>query len=176
MQHSIVSKPNSAIVLLTGSGAVFTAGLDFDHHFRLFARRSLKEIDAWFDAYRATNLSLFTYPRLLWRQLTSRLCRRADYCARLRSPHSWRGSTPILIERGAHRHPDASRLLRDHQARGRSARGIWCSLGAMWLITEWPVSIRRVVEHGVGQELFQLAVLVRKLLQAPSFGQIHAAG
>jgi enoyl-CoA hydratase len=63
MQHSIVSKPNSAIVLLTGSGAVFTAGLDFDHHFRLFARRSLKEIDAWFDAYRATNLRLFTYPR-----------------------------------------------------------------------------------------------------------------
>ena len=29
----------------------------------MFARRSLKEIDAWFDAYRATNLRLFTYPR-----------------------------------------------------------------------------------------------------------------
>jgi hypothetical protein len=26
------------------------------HHFPLFARRSLKEIDAWFDGYRATNL------------------------------------------------------------------------------------------------------------------------
>jgi len=52
---------------------------------------------------------------------------------------------------------------------------IWCSLGAIWLITEWPVSIRRVVEHGVGQGLFQLAVLVRKLLQSPSFGQVHAA-
>ena len=50
-------------VVLTGTGAVFTAGLDFDHHFPLFARRSLKEIDAWFDAYRATNLRLFTYPR-----------------------------------------------------------------------------------------------------------------
>src|SRR6476620_3556986 len=50
-------------VVLTGSGAVFTAGLDFDHHFPLFARRSLKEIDAWFDAYRATNLRLFMYPR-----------------------------------------------------------------------------------------------------------------
>ena len=50
-------------VVLTGSGAVFTAGLDFDHHFPLFARRSLKEIDAWFDAYRVTNLRLFTYPR-----------------------------------------------------------------------------------------------------------------
>jgi len=49
--------------VLTGSGAVFTAGLDFDHHFPLFAQRSLKEIDAWFDAYRATNLRLFTYPR-----------------------------------------------------------------------------------------------------------------
>jgi enoyl-CoA hydratase len=50
-------------VVLTGTGAVFSAGLDFDHHFPLFARRSLKEIDAWFDAYRATNLRLFTYPR-----------------------------------------------------------------------------------------------------------------
>ena len=49
--------------MLTGSGAVFTAGLDFDHHFPIFARRSLKEIDAWFDEYRATNLRLFTYPR-----------------------------------------------------------------------------------------------------------------
>jgi len=50
-------------VVLTGTGAVFTAGLDFDHHFPLFARRSLKEIDAWFDAYRATNMRLFAYPR-----------------------------------------------------------------------------------------------------------------
>jgi enoyl-CoA hydratase len=50
-------------VVLTGTGAVFSAGLDFDHHFPLFARRSLKEIDEWFDAYRATNLRLFTCPR-----------------------------------------------------------------------------------------------------------------
>jgi enoyl-CoA hydratase len=50
-------------VVLTGTSAVFSAGLDFDHHFPLFARRSLKEIDAWFDAYRATNLRLFTYLR-----------------------------------------------------------------------------------------------------------------
>ncbi|MFB9262706.1 enoyl-CoA hydratase/isomerase family protein [Bradyrhizobium erythrophlei] len=50
-------------VVLTGTGAVFTAGLDFDHHFPMFARRSIKEIDAWFDEYRATNLRLFTYPR-----------------------------------------------------------------------------------------------------------------
>ena len=50
-------------VVLTGLGAVFTAGLDFDHHFPMFARQSIKEIDAWFDEYRATNLRLFTYPR-----------------------------------------------------------------------------------------------------------------
>ena len=40
---------NCAVVL---TGTVFSAGLDFDHHFPLFARRSLKEIDEWFDAYR----------------------------------------------------------------------------------------------------------------------------
>ena len=50
-------------VVLAGTGSTFTAGLDLDHHFALFARRSSKEIDAWFDAYRATNLRLFTYPR-----------------------------------------------------------------------------------------------------------------
>jgi enoyl-CoA hydratase len=50
-------------VVLTGTGAVFSAGLDLDHHFAMFARGSLKEIDDWFDVYRATNLRLFTYPR-----------------------------------------------------------------------------------------------------------------
>ena len=53
---------NCAVVLI-GTGAVFSAGLDFDHHFPLFARRSLEEIDAWFDDFRATDLRLFTYPR-----------------------------------------------------------------------------------------------------------------
>jgi enoyl-CoA hydratase len=50
-------------VVLTGIGAAFSAGRNFDHHFPLFARQSVKEINAWFDAYRATNLRLFTYPR-----------------------------------------------------------------------------------------------------------------
>jgi len=54
---------NGCAVVLTGSGSAFSAGLDFDHHFPLFARQSLKEIDAWFEGYRATNLRLFTYPR-----------------------------------------------------------------------------------------------------------------
>jgi enoyl-CoA hydratase len=50
-------------VVLTGTGRVFSAGLDLDHHFSLYARRNLKEIDDWFAAYRTTNLRLFTYPR-----------------------------------------------------------------------------------------------------------------
>jgi enoyl-CoA hydratase len=54
---------NACAVVLTGIGAAFSAGLDFDYHFPLFARRSFKDIDAWFDAYSATNLRLFTYPR-----------------------------------------------------------------------------------------------------------------
>jgi len=50
-------------VVLTGTGKVFSAGLDLDHHFAMFARRNLKEIDDWFAAYRATNLRLFTFSR-----------------------------------------------------------------------------------------------------------------
>jgi enoyl-CoA hydratase len=54
---------NDCAVVLTGTGRVFSAGLDFDHHFPLFARRSINEVDAWFETYRATNLRIFTYPR-----------------------------------------------------------------------------------------------------------------
>src|SRR5271165_6767975 len=54
---------DDSAVVLTGTGKVFSAGLDLDHHFAMFARRNLKEIDKWFAAYRATNLRLFTYPR-----------------------------------------------------------------------------------------------------------------
>jgi enoyl-CoA hydratase len=42
---------------------LLSAGLDFDYHFPRSARRSLAEVEAWFDAYRATNLRIFTYPR-----------------------------------------------------------------------------------------------------------------
>lgn len=51
-------------VVLTGAGPVFSAGLDLDYHLPLFARRSIREVNAWFEAYRATNLRIFTYPRL----------------------------------------------------------------------------------------------------------------
>jgi enoyl-CoA hydratase len=57
------AKFNDCGVVLTGTGRVFSAGLDFDHHFPLFARRSTREVDAWFEAYRTTNLRIFTYPR-----------------------------------------------------------------------------------------------------------------
>lgn len=57
------SEFSECAVVLTGTGRAFSAGLDFDYHFPLFARRSLAEVDAWFAAYRATNLRLFTFPR-----------------------------------------------------------------------------------------------------------------
>jgi enoyl-CoA hydratase len=57
------SEFDECAVVLTGTGRVFSAGLDLDHHFAMFARRDLREIDNWFAAYRATNLRLFTYPR-----------------------------------------------------------------------------------------------------------------
>src|SRR5215475_900125 len=54
--------PQAALVL-TSQGSVFSAGLDFDYHFPLFATMSRTAVREWFNEYRATNLRLFTYPR-----------------------------------------------------------------------------------------------------------------
>jgi len=53
--------PDSPVVL-TGTGRRFSAGLDLDEHFRLFAG-DLAAVGAWFSGYRETNMRLFTYPR-----------------------------------------------------------------------------------------------------------------
>lgn len=39
--------PNSAVVL-TGGGSIFSAGLDFEYHFPLFARQDLNEMSQWY--------------------------------------------------------------------------------------------------------------------------------
>lgn len=49
-------------VVLTGSGARFSAGLDLGEHFPLFAG-DRDAVASWFRDYRATNMRLFTYPR-----------------------------------------------------------------------------------------------------------------
>jgi enoyl-CoA hydratase len=49
-------------VVLTGTATRFSAGLDLDEHFRLFAGDPAGVKD-WFANYRATNMRLFTYPR-----------------------------------------------------------------------------------------------------------------
>ncbi len=49
-------------VVLIGQGGRFSAGLDLDEHFRLFAG-DRDSVTAWFADYRATNMRLFTYPR-----------------------------------------------------------------------------------------------------------------
>ncbi len=51
-----------APVVLTGTGRRFSAGLDLDEHFRLFAGGPAA-VGSWFAGYRATNMRLFTYPR-----------------------------------------------------------------------------------------------------------------
>lgn len=51
-----------APVVLTGTGRRFSAGLDLDEHFRLFAGDPAA-VGSWFAGYRATNMRLFTYPR-----------------------------------------------------------------------------------------------------------------
>lgn len=49
-------------VVLSCIGGRFSAGLDLDEHFRLFAG-DRDGVAAWFRDYRATNTRLFTYPR-----------------------------------------------------------------------------------------------------------------
>jgi enoyl-CoA hydratase/carnithine racemase len=49
-------------VVLTGTDARFSAGLDLGEHFPLFAGDE-EAVAAWFQDYRATNMRLFTYPR-----------------------------------------------------------------------------------------------------------------
>ena len=49
-------------VVLTGTARRFSAGLDLDEHFRLFAGDPAAA-GPWFAGYRATNMRLFTYPR-----------------------------------------------------------------------------------------------------------------
>jgi hypothetical protein len=78
-------------VLSRGTGKVFSAGLDLDHHFAMFARRDLKEIDNWFAAYRATNLRLFTYPRPTGQNSLSQLVQLQSHC--------WRGPGPKAMRR-----------------------------------------------------------------------------
>ena len=53
--------PRSPVVL-TGTETRFSAGLDLDEHFRLFAG-DRDAVATWFEGYRATNMRLFTYPR-----------------------------------------------------------------------------------------------------------------
>ncbi len=53
--------PDSPVVL-TGQRRRFSAGLDLDEHFRLFAGPRAA-VAGWFRDYRATNMRLFTYPR-----------------------------------------------------------------------------------------------------------------
>ena len=53
--------PDSPVVL-TGTGRRFSAGLDLDEHFRLFAGDPAA-VGSWFAGYRATNMRVFTYPR-----------------------------------------------------------------------------------------------------------------
>src|ERR1700712_1231059 len=50
-------------VVLTGQGKVFTAGLDFNESFEIFSSQNEVRIGEWYEAYRATNLRLFQYPR-----------------------------------------------------------------------------------------------------------------
>jgi enoyl-CoA hydratase/carnithine racemase len=53
--------PDSPVVV-TGTGARFSAGLDLGEHFPLFAG-DRAAVASWFRDYRATNMRLFTYPR-----------------------------------------------------------------------------------------------------------------
>lgn len=49
-------------VVLTGDGNVFSAGLDFEYTFPIFARRNEEEIGAWYRRFSDAMLRVLTYP------------------------------------------------------------------------------------------------------------------
>jgi enoyl-CoA hydratase len=51
-------------VILTGEGNTFSAGLDFEYNFSLFARQDQGEIADWFRDFRKSFLRIFQSPRL----------------------------------------------------------------------------------------------------------------
>lgn len=50
-------------VVLTGQGDAFSAGIDFQYSFDIFGGGDPGRIREWYEAYRATNLRIFQYPR-----------------------------------------------------------------------------------------------------------------
>ncbi len=50
-------------VVITSNKNCFSAGLDFERNFRLFASKNRRQIWEWFESYRKALLRLFTYPR-----------------------------------------------------------------------------------------------------------------
>lgn len=50
-------------IILTGLGAIFSAGLDFEESFKLFASGKRDVVAGWFERYRATNIRIFNCPR-----------------------------------------------------------------------------------------------------------------
>lgn len=57
------AKYPGAATVLTAKGTTFSAGLDLEYTFPVFASGDPKKIASWWDRYRATNLRLFTANR-----------------------------------------------------------------------------------------------------------------
>jgi len=98
-------------VALTGTGRRFSAGLDLDEHFRLFAGDPAA-VGSWFADYRATNMRLFTYPPRRRRRQRLRLRRRAHHRRGLRSPHRRHRRIRQALKRAMTRSTAARMLLR----------------------------------------------------------------
>ena len=101
-----------APVVLTGAGARFSAGLDLDEHFRLFAGDPAA-VGSWFADYRATTMRLFTYPRPTSPPSTATPSPGAHHRRSVRPPHRRARRCQVRPERGADRYPDA-RCVRPH--------------------------------------------------------------
>lgn len=100
--------PDSPVVL-TGTGRRFSAGLDLDEHFRLFAGDPAA-IGSWFTGYRATNMRLFTYPRPTVAAVNGHAFAGGLITAAVCDQHRGHRRSLVRAERGTHRYPDARGL------------------------------------------------------------------
>jgi hypothetical protein len=129
--------PESPVVL-TGTGRRFSAGLDLDEHFRLFAGDPAA-VGWWFAGYRDEHAPVHPPASHRRRHQRPRLRRRAYHRGGLQPPHCRRRRSVLRAQRGADRHPHLNQPVAPYTVDEQLRDGQILPLGAAeWETACWP--------------------------------------